>query len=128
MRRFTMPALLSLIWFGSAGSASAQYFGPYNRFGTYPYGYLGYYPGAYSNSWSNGFNLYGPPVPTYGITPGAFGGSDYRLNNNINIQNGANIGLGRSGAGGAGPRSRHWAGVNNYSMVPQQNNSQGQAA
>jgi uncharacterized protein (TIGR03000 family) len=41
---------------------------------------FGYYPGAYSSSWSNGFSLYGPPVPTYGPIAGAFGGSDQRLN------------------------------------------------
>jgi uncharacterized protein (TIGR03000 family) len=88
--------------------AAAQFYGPFYRpFGAYPYGYLGYFPGAYSNSWSNGFSLYGPPVPTYGSVPGSFGGSDQRLNN-IQIYNGANIGLGRSGSGGAGPRMRHF--------------------
>jgi len=83
----------------------------YPGFG-YPWGAFGYYPGAYSSSWSNGFSLYGPPVPTYGIVPGAFGGADQRLGNfqygNINIYNGAGIGLGASGAGGAGPRRRHY--------------------
>src|SRR5438876_4206298 len=85
----------------------------YPGFG-YPYGAFGYYPGAYSSSWSNGFCLYGPPVPTYGTVPGAFGGADQRLGNfqygNIGIYNGAGIGLGASGAGGAGPRRRHYAG------------------
>src|SRR5690242_16002907 len=85
----------------------------YPGFG-YPWGAFGYYPGAYSSSWSNGFSLYGPPVPTYGIVPGAFGGADQRLGNfqygNINIYNGAGIGLGASGAGGAGPRRRHYSG------------------
>lgn len=94
------------------GSANAQYpagiYGP-RPIGVFPYGYLGYYPSAYSSSWSNGFSLYGPPVPTYGSVPGSFGGADYRLNN-IYIQNGASIGLGNSGAGGAGPRRRHWYG------------------
>jgi uncharacterized protein (TIGR03000 family) len=85
----------------------------YPGFG-YPWGAFGYYPGAYSSSWSNGFSLYGPPVPTYGIVPGAFGGADQRLGNfqygNINIYNGAGVGLGASGAGGAGPRRRHYYG------------------
>jgi uncharacterized protein (TIGR03000 family) len=53
-------------------------------------------------------------VPTYGIVPGAFGGADQRLGNfqygNIGIYNGAGIGLGASGAGGAGPRRRHYYG------------------
>jgi uncharacterized protein (TIGR03000 family) len=84
----------------------------YPGFG-YPYGAFGYYPGAYSSSWSNGFSLYGPPVPTYGIVPGAFGGADQRLGNfqygNIGIYNGAGIGLGASGAGGGGPRRRFYA-------------------
>ena len=37
---------------------------------------FGYYPSAYHTQWSNGLTLYGPPVPTFGPTPGAFGGSD----------------------------------------------------
>jgi uncharacterized protein (TIGR03000 family) len=73
----------------------------------------GFY-GAYPGFWSNGYSLYGPPVPTYGSVPGYFGGSDQRLSNfnapNINIQNGADIGLGTPGSGGAGPRRRHWQG------------------
>src|SRR5436305_10897842 len=70
-------------------------------------GFGGFFPGAYGSSWSNGFSRYGPPVPTYGIVPGAFGGADQRLNN-IEISNGALLGLGRSGAGGGGPRRRHY--------------------
>jgi uncharacterized protein (TIGR03000 family) len=35
----------------------------------------GYYPAAYGSVWSNGLGLYGPPVPTYGPTPGSFGGA-----------------------------------------------------
>src|SRR5262245_11742110 len=53
---------------------------PVGIYGGYWPGYFGYYPGAYSSSWSNGFSLYGPPVPTYGSVPGAFGGADQRLN------------------------------------------------
>jgi uncharacterized protein (TIGR03000 family) len=49
-------------------------------FPNYPYGYFGYFPGEFGTQWSNGFNRYGPPVPTYGPTPGQFGGSDARLN------------------------------------------------
>src|SRR5947209_1191454 len=46
----------------------------------YGYGYgFGYFPGAYGSVWSNGFSLYGPPVPTYGPVPGPFGGPDQRL-------------------------------------------------
>src|SRR5262249_31290396 len=51
--------------------------------GVRPYGHYypwGYYFGAYDSSWSNGFSLYGPPVPTYGPIPGTFGGSTARLN------------------------------------------------
>lgn len=43
--------------------------------GIYPGFYGGYFPGFYSN----GFSMYGPPVPTYGPVPGVFGGSDQRL-------------------------------------------------
>lgn len=42
---------------------------------------FGYVPGAYGGFWSNGFSLYGPPVPTYGSIPGFFGGADQRLSN-----------------------------------------------
>jgi uncharacterized protein (TIGR03000 family) len=102
-------ALVVTVGLMMSAPASAQFYGPFYRpFGAYPYGYLGYFPGAYSSSWSNGFSLYGPPVPTYGSVPGAFGGADQRLNTNIQIYNGASIGLGRSGSGGAGPRMRHF--------------------
>lgn len=49
--------------------------------GVWPYGNFGFFPSAYSSSWSNGFTLYGPPVPTYGAVPGAFGGYDQRISN-----------------------------------------------
>src|SRR5207244_1193813 len=119
-------ALLAVIIFiASPGTAGAQFRSNTPPVGVgvgvgigagygYPFGALGYYPGAYSSSWSNGFSLYGPPVPTYGTVPGAFGGADQRLGNfqygNIGIYNGAGIGLGASGAGGAGPRRRHYSG------------------
>ena len=42
------------LWF-AASPVQAQTSGPYARpFGAYPYGYLGYFPGAYGSSWSNG--------------------------------------------------------------------------
>lgn len=67
-------------------SSSAQYRGsvgvgvgvgtPWNYYGL-PYGpYAFGYPGAVGSFWTNGHSLYGPPVPTYGPTPGAFGGGD----------------------------------------------------
>jgi uncharacterized protein (TIGR03000 family) len=41
--------------------------------GPFPfYGYQGFY--------SNGFSMYGPPIPTYAPVPGIFNGSDQRLN------------------------------------------------
>jgi len=66
-------------------------------------------------------------VPTYGSVPGVFGGADQRLSNfpNIYMQNGAGIGLGNSGAGGAGPRRRHWTGAGDAAAMPA--NSSGQA-
>jgi uncharacterized protein (TIGR03000 family) len=124
MRRAHLAIAFVCFWF-SAPPLHAQIYGPYRPIGVYPYGYLGYFPGAYSNSWSNGFTLYGPPVPTYGSVPGSFGASDYRLNNNIQIYNGASLGLGGPGAGGAGPRMRHYAGSN--TGFPTQQQSMGQA-
>ena len=76
----------------SAGFGSG-YFSPLGigpQFGYGPqYGYLGqsygsgfgwYYPAAFGSFWTNGLTLYGPPVPTFGITPGSFGGSDAHRN------------------------------------------------
>jgi uncharacterized protein (TIGR03000 family) len=115
-------AVATLLGFFSTGSVRAQSvyggvglgFRPYGLYGGYYPGYLGVYPGAYNGFWSNGLSLYGPPVPTYGTVPGTFGGADQRLSNfslppNIQMYNGANLGLGGSGAGGAGPRRRHWS-------------------
>jgi uncharacterized protein (TIGR03000 family) len=119
--RSSAPALVlaTIIAQWSHGAARAQYIGggvgvrPYGVFGGYYPGYLGLFPGGYNGFWSNGFSMYGPPVPTYGVVPGTFGGGDQRLSNfgvpnNIQIYNGAGIGLGASGAGGAGPRRRHF--------------------
>ena len=33
-------------------------------------------PGATGSFWTNGLSLYGPPIPTYGPTPGVFGAGD----------------------------------------------------
>ena len=38
-------------------------------------GYFGL-PGAAGSFWTNGFSLYGPPIPTYAPVPGTFGGAD----------------------------------------------------
>ena len=88
-----MPLRLStalLVAIAFAAPASAQvYFGAgspppgfamIRPFPYYSYGYFGYYPSAFGSQWSNGYSLYGPPVPTYGPVAGAFGGSDQRLN------------------------------------------------
>ena len=71
-----------------AGYFSPLGFGP--QFGYGPsFGYLGqgygsgygwYYPAAFGSFWTNGLTLYGPPVPTFAITPGSFGGSDAHRN------------------------------------------------
>lgn len=49
----------------------------------YPFGYSYYpwwgYPGGYNGFYSNGFSMYGPPVPTYGPQAGTFGASDQRI-------------------------------------------------
>lgn len=48
--------------------------GPYLN---YPFvGWPGY-TGAFGSFWTNGLSLYGPPVPTYGPTPGVLGNSDF---------------------------------------------------
>ena len=33
-------------------------------------------PGAAGSFWTNGFSLYGPPIPTFAPTPGSFGNAD----------------------------------------------------
>jgi uncharacterized protein (TIGR03000 family) len=119
-RQFRTFVFLSAIMtaVSAVGPARAQYVGvgvgrPGGVYGSYWPGYLGVFPGGYHGFYSNGFSAYGPPVPTYGSVPGVFGGADQRLSNfpNIYMQNGADIGLGGSGAGGAGPRRRHWNGA-----------------
>src|SRR6266446_4839680 len=110
---FTRTGLSIIVAAASVGAVNAQPVAgprPFNVYGGGWNGYLGIFPGSYNGFWSNGFSQYGPPVPTYGSVPGVFGGSDQRLSNfsNINFQNGAEFGLGTPGAGGGGPRRRHW--------------------
>jgi uncharacterized protein (TIGR03000 family) len=67
------------------GVGIGVYNGP--RYGPYPYyGGYGPYVGGfildYQGFYGNGMSKYGPPVPTYGVVPGTFGGSDYRVNQN----------------------------------------------
>jgi uncharacterized protein (TIGR03000 family) len=47
--------------------------------GFVPWAGFGYYPGAYQGFYTNGFSLYGPPVPTYAPVAGVFGGSDQKI-------------------------------------------------
>ncbi len=112
MLRFTRSkvglfALMAVTGWAGAAHAQVGVAGP--RVGVYGTVWPGSY-GSYNGFWSNGFSLYGPPVPTYGSVPGVFGGADQQLSNlpNIYIQNGADIGLGGSGAGGGGPRRRFY--------------------
>jgi uncharacterized protein (TIGR03000 family) len=119
MPRLHRSSLIAIVFGTAAGvfapAAQAQQVGvgvgPNGLYGGYSQGYLGIFPGGYRGFWSNGFSMYGPPVPTYGTVPGYFGGADQRLSNfnNIYIENGASIGLGTPGAGGAGPRRRFYA-------------------
>ena len=78
----TATVLMGLVF---AGEAGAQGFGVgvgIYRGSGYSYPYFGGYPLQYRGFYGNGMSLYGPPVPTYGIVPGTFGGSDYRVNQN----------------------------------------------
>jgi len=66
------------------GTGYPYAFGPPYGFGpgfgdwgsNYGLGYGFFYPAAFGSFWTNGLTLYGPPVPTFGVTPGSFGGSD----------------------------------------------------
>ncbi|QEL20094.1 TIGR03000 domain-containing protein [Limnoglobus roseus] len=63
---------------GVGGYPGGGYYGypGWNYYGL-PYGPYAYgYPSALGTQWSNGHSLYGPPIPTFGPTPGAFGGGD----------------------------------------------------
>lgn len=63
-------AVIALLLF-----ATASFAGP-------PSPYIGFYPFyGYRGFYSNGYSMYGPPVPTYAPVPGVFGGSDQRLGN-----------------------------------------------
>jgi uncharacterized protein (TIGR03000 family) len=44
--------------------------GPYT---TIPFSPVGFFPPAVGSFWTNGYSLYGPPVPTYNPVPGTFG-------------------------------------------------------
>jgi len=71
---------------------SGLYAGPWIG---WPYG-----SGAYGSFWTNGLSLYGPPVPTYGPTPGVFGNGDF----NRTWQNYLQPGFGWFGVYAASPR------------------------
>jgi uncharacterized protein (TIGR03000 family) len=61
-------AVLLTADFASAQHRGGNYYGG----GPFPfYGYNGFY--------SNGFSMYGPPVPTFGPVPGIYGGSDQQF-------------------------------------------------
>jgi len=57
------------------GAGYGYGYGGYPYFGG-PWGWFGNYPAANGSFWTNGLTLYGPPVPTFGVVPGSFGGSD----------------------------------------------------
>lgn len=63
-------------------------------------------PGAFGSFWTNGRSLYGPPVPTYGPTPGVFGAGDddKRFFRNPPPTSGLYIGLGWVGTRSPSPR------------------------
>ncbi len=54
-------------------------FGYAGAYPFYPGVGFGYFPSRIGDFWSNGYSLYGPPVPTYGPIPGSFGGSQQRF-------------------------------------------------
>lgn len=63
-------------------------------------------PGAFGSFWTNGRSLYGPPVPTYGPTPGVFGAADddKRFFRNPPPTSGFYMGLGWAGTRSPSPR------------------------
>lgn len=72
-------------------------------------GYAPWYwgiPGATGSFWTNGLSLYGPPVPTYGPTPGVFsaGDSGKQFFRNPPPANGVWFGLAWTGYRSASPR------------------------
>ena len=69
-------------------------------------GWWGGPPGAAGSFYTNGRSLYGPPVPTYGPTPGVFGATDdnKRFFRNPPPANGIWIGLGFGGTRSPSPR------------------------
>lgn len=104
-------------WFGP-GPAGLRYpgVGPgpgwsYTGLGGGPFvGYPWWFgvPGAAGSFWTNGLSLYGPPVPTYGPVPGAFGGGDAGKHffRNPPPANGVFFGLGWPGYRSPSPRPR----------------------
>ena len=84
--------------------------GPYIEPGVSSYGGRWWGPWgipSYAGSfWTNGRSLYGPPVPTYGPTPGVFGASDddKRFFRNPPPANGVSFGLGWGGYRSPSPR------------------------
>ena len=83
-QRIALVAVFSC--FVSTEGANAQVavgVGVYGGPRPYPrYPFFGAYPLNYPGFYGNGMSLYGPPVPTYGSTPGTFGASDNRVNQN----------------------------------------------
>ena len=74
----------------------------------YGYGWPGWWgpPAAAGSFWTNGRSLYGPPVPTYGPTPGVFStpDDDRRFFTNPPPANAVFFGLGWAGARSPSPR------------------------
>ena len=79
--------------------------GVYDFAGTRRFGPFGI-PSYAGSFWTNGRSLYGPPVPTYGPTPGVFGASDddKRFFRNPPPANGVYFGLGWLGYRSPSPR------------------------
>jgi uncharacterized protein (TIGR03000 family) len=79
---------------------------PWPRTGWWP-GYYWGIPGAAGSFWTNGLSLYGPPIPTYGPTPGVFssGGSGKHFLRNPPPANAVWVGLGWGGYRSPWPRS-----------------------
>lgn len=77
-----LPAAALLACACAALSASGVHASDYNSGGPVPRRYVGFglYPGYFPGFFSNGFSMYGPPVPTYMPVPGVYGGgSDSRF-------------------------------------------------
>lgn len=80
----TLPRLSALALLGAACAWNAlptARADSYNSGGPVPRKYVGFglYPGYFPGFYSNGFSMYGPPVPTYAPVPGVYGGSSQRF-------------------------------------------------